>query len=92
MPLERLDEVISGMRRALASGAQAYWICPLVEESETSDLTSATERFESLKKHFGDKVDVVHGRMSGAAKDAAMARFAAEKPASSSPPRWLRWG
>ncbi len=77
LPLDRLDEVISGMRRALENGAQAYWICPLVEESETLDITSATERFESLQKHFGSKVDVVHGRMSGAAKDAAMARFAA---------------
>ncbi|WP_454917132.1 ATP-dependent DNA helicase RecG [Xanthobacter sediminis] len=77
LPMERLDEVVAAVGRALAKGAQAYWICPLVEESEASDLTSVTERFEDLKAHFGDKVDVVHGRMSGAAKDAAMARFAA---------------
>lgn len=77
LPMERLDEVVAAVGRALAKGAQAYWICPLVEESETSDLTSVTERFDSLKAHFGTKVDVVHGRMSGAAKDAAMARFAA---------------
>ncbi|MFG1393201.1 ATP-dependent DNA helicase RecG [Xanthobacter agilis] len=77
LPMDRLDEVVAGVGRALAKGAQAYWICPLVEESEASDLTSVTERFEDLKAHFGDKVDVVHGRLSGAAKDAAMARFAA---------------
>ncbi|WP_393997194.1 ATP-dependent DNA helicase RecG [Xanthobacter cornucopiae] len=77
LPMERLDEVVAGVGRALARGAQAYWICPLVEESETSDLTSVTERFEDLKAHFGARVDVVHGRMSGAAKDAAMSRFAA---------------
>lgn len=77
LPMERLDEVVSGVGRALAAGAQVYWICPLVEESETSDLTSVTERFEDLKAHFGAKVDVVHGRMSGSAKDAAMTRFAA---------------
>lgn len=77
LPLDRLDDVVAGIHRALNVGAQAYWICPLVEESETSDLTAATERFESLQSHFGNQVDVVHGRMSGAAKDAAMARFSA---------------
>ncbi|MGE4371832.1 MAG: ATP-dependent DNA helicase RecG [Xanthobacter sp.] len=77
LPLERLDEVVAAIQRAISAGAQAYWICPLVEESETSDLTSATERFESLQKIFGTQVDVVHGRMSPAAKDAAMTRFAA---------------
>ncbi|MFG1419173.1 ATP-dependent DNA helicase RecG [Xanthobacter sp. V0B-10] len=77
LPMERLDEVVAAVGRALAQGAQAYWICPLVEESEASELTSVTERFEDLKAHFGGRVDVVHGRMSGTAKDAAMARFAA---------------
>ncbi|MFG1358107.1 ATP-dependent DNA helicase RecG [Xanthobacter pseudotagetidis] len=77
VPLDRLDEVVEAVGRAMASGARAYWICPLVEETDTSDLAAATERFEALKARFGGKVDLVHGRMSGAAKDAAMARFAA---------------
>ncbi len=77
MPMDRLDEVVEALARALARGAQAYWICPLVEESEDIDLTAATERAESLKAHFGARVDVVHGRLSGAAKDVAMARFSA---------------
>lgn len=76
LPLDRLDEVVSGVGRALASGARAYWICPLVEETDTSDLAAATERFETLQSIFGATVGLVHGRMSGAAKDEAMARFA----------------
>ena len=75
LPLDRLDEVVAGVGRALAVGARAYWICPLVEETDTSDLAAASERFEALKSVFGDTVGLVHGRMSGAAKDAAMARF-----------------
>ncbi len=75
--LERLDEVVGALGRQLRDGAQAYWICPLVEESDTSDLAAATERAAHLKKVFGEKaVELVHGRMSGADKDAAMARFA----------------
>jgi len=77
VPLDRLDEVVAAVGRALSSGARAYWICPLVEETDTSDLAAATERFETLKSVFGDKVGLIHGRMSGAAKDEAMARFSA---------------
>ncbi len=73
--LERLEEVIEGLGRAVAGGAQAYWICPLVEESDVSDLAAATDRHAALKDRFGPKVDLVHGKMSGAEKDAAMARF-----------------
>ncbi len=63
--------------RALGEGKRAYWVCPLVEESEKIDLAAAQARFEELRQRFGDKVDLVHGRMKGAEKDAAMARFAA---------------
>ncbi|MEP9353621.1 ATP-dependent DNA helicase RecG [Xanthobacter sp. KR7-65] len=76
LPLDRLDEVVAGVGRALAAGARAYWICPLVEETDTSDLAAATERFEALKSVFGETVGLIHGRMSGSAKDEAMARFA----------------
>ncbi|GLI22004.1 ATP-dependent DNA helicase RecG [Xanthobacter flavus] len=76
LPLDRLDEVVAGVGRALASGARAYWICPLVEETDTSDLAAATERYETLQSIFGASVGLVHGRMSGAAKDEAMGRFA----------------
>jgi ATP-dependent DNA helicase RecG len=76
IPLARLEEVEEAVGRALAAGNRAYWVCPLVEESEKSDLAAAQERYEELRKRFGDKVALVHGRMKGADKDAAMARFA----------------
>src|SRR4029077_9889229 len=76
IPLDRLDEVEEAVGRALADGKLAYWVCPLVDESEKVDLAAAQERFEELRRKFGDKVDLVHGRMKGSDKDAAMARFA----------------
>jgi ATP-dependent DNA helicase RecG len=75
MPIERLDEVIAGVGRAIAGGARAYWICPLVEESEALDVAAAEERAASLREFFGDAVGLVHGRMKGPEKDAAMERF-----------------
>jgi ATP-dependent DNA helicase RecG len=77
IPLDRLDDVEDAIGRALAEGKRAYWVCPLVEESEKSDLAAAEDRHEELRRKFGDIVDLVHGKMKGADKDAAMARFAA---------------
>jgi ATP-dependent DNA helicase RecG len=76
VPLDRLDEVIDGVARALDEGRRVYWVCPLVEESESVDLSAAEERCKALRKRFGDLVDIVHGRMRGADKDRAMERFA----------------
>jgi ATP-dependent DNA helicase RecG len=73
--LDRLNEVVEGIGRALDEGKRVYWVCPLVAESETSDLAAAEERFADLRKHFGARVDLVHGQMKGSEKDAAMARF-----------------
>jgi ATP-dependent DNA helicase RecG len=75
VPAERIGEVIEAIGRAMQNGARIYWVCPLVEESETSDLAAATERHADLKRIFGDKVGLVHGRMKGSDKDAAMAAF-----------------
>jgi len=77
VPLDRLDEMGAAVGRALAEGRRVYWVCPLVEESENSDLAAAEDRFAALKQHFGAVVDLVHGRMKGADKDGAMERFAA---------------
>ncbi|MBF9234564.1 ATP-dependent DNA helicase RecG [Microvirga alba] len=74
--IERLDEVIGAMGRALENGDQVYWVCPLVGESETVDLAAAEERHEQLKSIFGDQVGLVHGKLAGKDKDAAMERFA----------------
>ena len=73
--LERLDEVIAGIHRALAAGARAYWICPLVEESETLDVAAAEDRAEALRAIFGGAVGLMHGKMAGPERDAAMERF-----------------
>jgi len=75
VPLTRLDEVIDAVARALDEGRRVYWVCPLVEESESVDLAAAEERHQHLQQRFGETVDIVHGRMSGADKDRAMGRF-----------------
>lgn len=76
---ERLPEIIDGVARHLAAGKQAFWVCPLVEESENNDLAAAEQRAEQLRLRFGAQVAVVHGRMRGAEKDAVMERFIAGK-------------
>jgi ATP-dependent DNA helicase RecG len=76
LPIERLEEVIEAVERALHDGRRVYWVCPLVAESESVDLAAAEDRYEALKKRFGDTVALVHGQMRGADKDRAMARFA----------------
>jgi ATP-dependent DNA helicase RecG len=73
----RINEVMEAVGRALDKGKLVYWIVPLVEESETVNLTDAEQRFESLRERFGDKVGLVHGKMRGTDKDRAMAQFAA---------------
>ncbi|QQR40685.1 ATP-dependent DNA helicase RecG [Devosia rhizoryzae] len=73
------SRVVSRLQARLAEGAQAYWVCPLVEESETLDVVSAEDRFAELRQVFGDQVALVHGRMSAAAKQEVMARFKADE-------------
>lgn len=72
---DRLDEVVDALARHLSNGGQAYWVCPLVEESEKSDLAAAEARAEALRSRFGERVGLVHGRMKAPEKDAAMADF-----------------
>ncbi|MEQ8195561.1 MAG: ATP-dependent DNA helicase RecG [Rhodospirillales bacterium] len=76
MPIERLDDIATGLARALNRNAKVYWVCPLVEESETLDAAAAEERFDHLKHIYGDRVGLVHGRMKGPEKDKAMEDFA----------------
>ncbi|MDP5366680.1 MAG: ATP-dependent DNA helicase RecG [Paracoccaceae bacterium] len=72
----RMDEVVSHLRRAILEGRQAYWVCPLVDESEVVDLTAAEERFKHLRAVLGEgNVGLVHGQMPAGDKDAAMAAF-----------------
>jgi ATP-dependent DNA helicase RecG len=74
----RIDEVIERLRDAVDEGRQAYWVCPLVEESERADLISAETRFTALRAVLGEgEVGLVHGQMRPEDKDAAMASFVA---------------
>ncbi len=72
----RMDEVVGHLRAAVAEGRQAYWVCPLVDESETLEKTAAEERFKRLRAALGeDVVGLVHGQMPPRDKDAAMTDF-----------------
>lgn len=73
----RVEELMVRMRNAVAGGAQAFWICPLVSESDLSDLIAAERRAEELRRVVGPTVGLVHGQMPAAEKDAVMAEFAA---------------
>ncbi|MGN6772223.1 MAG: ATP-dependent DNA helicase RecG [Rhizobiaceae bacterium] len=75
LPFERLGDLVGRIRTAIADGQKIYWICPLVEESEEIELTSAEDRAATLRKEFGDAVGLIHGRMPGRDKDAAMLAF-----------------
>ncbi len=74
----RYDDVVARLKVAVAEGRQAYWVCPLVEESELTDLTAAEDRAAALRLALGeDVVALVHGQMPASEKDAAMAAFQA---------------
>jgi ATP-dependent DNA helicase RecG len=75
IPTERIGEIVSRLKGAIAEGKKAYWICPLVEESEASELMSAEERHALLAKELGHGVGLIHGRMAGPEKDAVMTAF-----------------
>ena len=77
MSAARLDDIIAHLRMALDRGSRAYWVCPLVAESEKIDLAAAEERAAMLKKTLGIKLGLVHGQMKAAERDAAMAAFKA---------------
>jgi ATP-dependent DNA helicase RecG len=74
--VERIEDVVAAVGRALARKAKVYWICPMVEESETADLAAVEERYKTLAPLFSGRVGLVHGRMKPADKDRAMAGFA----------------
>ncbi|MBU1281410.1 MAG: ATP-dependent DNA helicase RecG, partial [Alphaproteobacteria bacterium] len=75
---DRIDEVVAHLRGAIEKGRQAYWVCPLVEESELVDMMAAEERFKHLRAVLGEgHVGLVHGQMPPEDKDRTMAQFAA---------------
>ncbi|MGN6357506.1 MAG: ATP-dependent DNA helicase RecG, partial [Novosphingobium sp.] len=73
--VERMGDVVGALARHMEGGGQAYWVCPMVRDSETDDLAAAEARYAQLKERFGDVVALVHGQLKPEAKDAAMERF-----------------
>ena len=69
--------MVDRLRKAIQTGARAYWVCPLIEDSEVIDLAAATERHSALAQRFGDRVGLIHGRLKPVEKDAVMAKFTA---------------
>jgi ATP-dependent DNA helicase RecG len=75
--LSTLVDLLDAVSRKLAEGAQVYWVCPMVAESEVMDLAAAEERFATLAAQFGGIVGLAHGQQEGAVREAALADFAA---------------
>jgi ATP-dependent DNA helicase RecG len=79
IPVESIERLIERLRVQLAEGAQVYWVCPLIEGSDKSELAAAEERHAYLCQLFGaGKVGLLHGAMTGTAKDQTMAAFQAK--------------
>ncbi|MSP52388.1 MAG: ATP-dependent DNA helicase RecG [Alphaproteobacteria bacterium] len=76
VPIGRVDEVIAAVGRAIAKGARAYWVCPLVDEADL-DLAAAAERHKTLSALFPGRVGLVHGQMKADLRESAMAAFMA---------------
>ncbi len=75
MPTTRMSEVIGAIGEARKRGERAYWVCPLIEESEAIDLPAVIDRHAELQTYFGKGVEIVHGQMPPTAREAAMDRF-----------------
>jgi len=76
LPQARIGEVAKRLKAAIDGGAQAYWICPLVAESESIDLAAAEARAADLRRILKLEVGLAHGQMPGAEREAVMADFA----------------
>ena len=77
LPWARIDEVAARLKAAVEGGAQAYWICPLVAESEAVDLAAAEARAVELRARLGLNVGLAHGKMAGQDRESVMTAFAA---------------
>jgi len=77
LPMQRLDDVIEGVGRAIKKGNQVYWVCPLVEDSELINLSSVEDRHRQLTAIFGKRVGLLHGRLSSQEKETITTEFKA---------------
>jgi ATP-dependent DNA helicase RecG len=74
----RRDEILQRVREACTQGSQAYWVCPLIEESEALQLATANDTYTLMQNEFPElNIGLVHGRMKPAEKQAVMAAFSA---------------
>ncbi len=89
--LGTLGDLMEAVARKLDEGAQVYWVCPLVAESELIDLAAAEERFAVLRQRFGEAVGLAHGQQDAAVRDRTLAEFAAGAAACWWRRRWWRW-
>jgi ATP-dependent DNA helicase RecG len=76
LPKEKIETMVDAIARQLEKGSRAYWVCPLVEDSEVLDLQAAEARYDILRERFGAQVGLVHGRMKADEKDLVMEGFA----------------
>ncbi|WP_291992889.1 ATP-dependent DNA helicase RecG [Candidatus Accumulibacter sp. ACC003] len=74
----RRDEVVAAVRAVVAAGRQAYWVCPLIEESAKLELQAALDTYAALSEELADlRIGLVHGRLRSQEKAAVMAAFVA---------------
>jgi len=93
VPEQRRSEVVARIAQACRAGRQAYWVCPLIGESDELRAQAAEETAARLSEALpAVRVGLVHGRMPGAAKDHAMLAFKAGRSSCSSPPPSSKWG
>jgi ATP-dependent DNA helicase RecG len=76
IPMPRVGEVVARLQTAVTAGAQAFWVCPLVSESENADLAATEARAAALRQVFGTRVGLVHGKLPASEKDSVMSDFA----------------
>lgn len=82
MPTTKLEPLYQWIHKIIATGFKVYWVCPLIEKSEELDVTSIEERLPTLKKHFPNKIYVVHGQLKSGDKEKAMQAFREDPEAS----------
>ncbi|MBQ9440843.1 MAG: ATP-dependent DNA helicase RecG [Alphaproteobacteria bacterium] len=75
LSLDKINELISAIRRILEKGEKVYWVCPLIEDSEKLDYTCVIERHAFLKQYFGNDVEMLHGKMNASEKQQIFNKF-----------------
>ena len=76
LPQQKIDEVLKSINRAIQNNALVYWVCPLIEESENSDLIAVIDRFNYLKSYFKNfNISLVHGKQKSIERESAINDF-----------------